>query len=283
MLTSLNLKLCCCSHVTQTIIVRALTTGQLKEYYDLLNVQKTSTPKEIKDSFLKLSKIYHPDNKTTGSHLRFVQLKEAYDAIKDGPPASSDTDRSAKHNSYANYDDHEDLSHKAHAYYREKHREYANPRPPFSSYGRSQTPWEDFQRDREYYKRKKDYERFTMGKAGSSLTSLTIVMAAVAWIVIYSSILLIWDSNSSNKRTFETSRARSYSDYIAYKEFIRRKEMQERRQKSRPVRERMSTKLETVSDTVAPVKEEPIVHPNVVAEKDFNTEMLEDDTNYRLS
>lgn len=221
MLTLLNLKICYSSHITQAIFVRSLSTSQLKEYYAILNVQKSSTPKEIKESFLRLSKIYHPDNRTTGSHLKFVQLKEAYDAIKDGQPAVSDTYRAAKTNSYSNYDEHVDLSHKAHAYYRERHRDY--PESPFGGpYSGSSTPWEDLKRDRNYYRRRQEYERFAMGRAGKPIISLTLLFGAIAWIVIYSSVLLIWDTNDpATKR--DIHRNRGYRDYLAYQEQLRRR------------------------------------------------------------
>lgn len=230
MLTIFNLKLSCYSHVVQTVLIRALSTSRLKEYYDLLDCQKSSTPKEIKESFLRLSKIYHPDNKTTGSHLRFVQLKEAYDAIKDGPPATSDINRpSTRSNSYSTYDEHADLSHKAHAYHRERNRDYANSR---SQYFRSQTPWEDFTRDRSYERQRQEYDRFAMGKMGKPLISFTVIFGAIAWIVIYSSFLLIWDFNSHAKNPYRHN-SRGFEDYEAYKEYIERKRTENQRQRDR--------------------------------------------------
>lgn len=217
-----NIYLCCLGKINSR---RALSTSQLKEYYAILNVKKESTPKEIKDSFLKLSKVYHPDNKLTGSHNKFVKLKEAYDAIKNGPPAMS--------NSYSQNEQDYDLTHKAYARYREQQRNYHNTyekehRYGFGGpYGQSSTPWEDFLRDREYQRRRQNNERFSSppGAAGRSLISVTIIFSAIAWIIIYSSVLLIFDIDHDSKKNMSAYRGRNYEDYLAYEEYLRRKEL----------------------------------------------------------
>lgn len=282
MLTLLNLKFCHSSHITQAIFVRALSTSQLKEYYAILNVQKSSTPKEIKESFLRLSKIYHPDNRTTGSHLKFVQLKQAYDAIKDGPPAVSDTYREAKTNTYSNYDEHVDLSHKAHAFYRENNRDY-----PGSSFGgpyyRSSTPWEDYKRDRDYYKRKAAYEKFSKGRFGQPMISLTLLFSAIAWIVIYSSVLLVWDFNEPTYKR-DNHRNRGYKDYLAYQEHLQRRAAEGiDRDRVVLVRDRMSTRIEPAKKKASPKRDEPIKDDLKIANENKSTEILEDDLNLQVS
>lgn len=58
---------------------------KLAHYYTILKTRPTAKPEQIKESFLTLSKIYHPDNLETGDQAKFVRLKEAYDKIKDAP------------------------------------------------------------------------------------------------------------------------------------------------------------------------------------------------------
>lgn len=58
-------------------------------YYETLNVSKTATPEEIKKSYRKLVKEYHPD-KTGGDDTRFKQIAEAYEVL-------GDSDRRKKH------------------------------------------------------------------------------------------------------------------------------------------------------------------------------------------
>lgn len=51
--------------------------------YDVLNLKKECSSKEIKDSFIKLSKLYHPD-KTKNSksgHQNFLKINEAYSIL----------------------------------------------------------------------------------------------------------------------------------------------------------------------------------------------------------
>ena len=51
-------------------------------YYDILNIDKTSSQDEIKKSYRKLSLKYHPD-RTTGDVEKFKQLNEAYQILGD--------------------------------------------------------------------------------------------------------------------------------------------------------------------------------------------------------
>ncbi|KAK9891659.1 hypothetical protein WA026_015627 [Henosepilachna vigintioctopunctata] len=49
-------------------------------FYDILNVKKDSNTKEIRDAYIKLSKLYHPDN-SNGSHKKFLKINEAYNTL----------------------------------------------------------------------------------------------------------------------------------------------------------------------------------------------------------
>lgn len=241
MLTLLNLKFQygTLTRLPPAIGRRALSTSQLKEYYAILNVNNSSTPKEIRDSFLRLSKIYHPDNKTSGSHLKFVQLKEAYDALKDGPPAtnttssysSSSSTNSTTGNRYSNYDPYEDLSHRAYARYREQTKEYYSGRKKtFSSsfggpYANSSTPWEDMRRDQEWSrKRHSGHFNQSRGSAFQPFIHTTLFLGAIAWIVIYSGAMLIFDYNNQIKSQAAAIRSRRFDEYLTLQESLKRKE-----------------------------------------------------------
>ena len=54
-----------------------------KEYYQVLGLTRDADQKEIKQSFYKLSKLYHPDlNKDDESALKkFKQVAEAYEIL----------------------------------------------------------------------------------------------------------------------------------------------------------------------------------------------------------
>jgi len=58
---------------------------QFKDYYEILGVPRTASADEIKKSFRKLARIYHPDvakNKVTGE-AKFKELNEAYEVLSD--------------------------------------------------------------------------------------------------------------------------------------------------------------------------------------------------------
>ncbi|XP_066244840.1 uncharacterized protein [Euwallacea similis] len=64
----------------------------LKSHYETLKLQRSCSQKEIRDSFIKLSKEYHPDvNKSPGAHKEFLKVQEAYNVL-------------CKRESRANYD-----------------------------------------------------------------------------------------------------------------------------------------------------------------------------------
>lgn len=54
------------------------------DYYEILEVQKNSSLEEIKKSYKRLAKIYHPDkNIENGSDEKFKQINEAYSVLSD--------------------------------------------------------------------------------------------------------------------------------------------------------------------------------------------------------
>ena len=53
-----------------------------KNYYEILNINRKSSRDEIRNSFRKLAKEYHPDtNKTPEAENMFKDINEAYDVL----------------------------------------------------------------------------------------------------------------------------------------------------------------------------------------------------------
>lgn len=57
---------------------------KLRNYYDVLNISPTATPKEISATHKSLAKKYHPDvNKSKDAHKKMILLNEAHDVLSD--------------------------------------------------------------------------------------------------------------------------------------------------------------------------------------------------------
>ncbi|MCL7667408.1 DnaJ domain-containing protein, partial [Klebsiella pneumoniae] len=55
-----------------------------RDYYDVLGVDKGASKDEIKKSYRKLARKYHPDvNKEEGAAEKFKEAKEAYEVLSD--------------------------------------------------------------------------------------------------------------------------------------------------------------------------------------------------------
>lgn len=85
-------------------------------YYEILGVEKTCSLKEIKNSYRKLAKQYHPDkNKDSDTQKQFVSISEAYEVLS-SDISRKEYDDSLKENTgftfdFSNYDIHKDLEH----------------------------------------------------------------------------------------------------------------------------------------------------------------------------
>ncbi|HLB58180.1 MAG TPA: DnaJ domain-containing protein, partial [Gammaproteobacteria bacterium] len=57
---------------------------EYKDYYKILSVSRTATEDEVKRSYRKLARKYHPDvSKEPNAEERFKEVQEAYEVLKD--------------------------------------------------------------------------------------------------------------------------------------------------------------------------------------------------------
>ncbi|XP_025423916.1 dnaJ homolog subfamily C member 4 [Sipha flava] len=80
---------------------------KLSTLYDILNLKPGCTKKEIRNSFIKLSKLNHPDVCGPSANDRFIRINEAYTILMDDDKKNS-YDETLRHNNniqpvYYNY------------------------------------------------------------------------------------------------------------------------------------------------------------------------------------
>ena len=64
-----------------------------KSYYDILGVSESASPEQIKESYRRLAKRYHPDiSKDPDAEEKFKEIQEAYAVLSD-PEKKSNYDR----------------------------------------------------------------------------------------------------------------------------------------------------------------------------------------------
>ena len=55
----------------------------ITDYYETLEISPNANSETIERVFRYLAMRYHPDNQDTGDQLRFSQIMEAHDTLKD--------------------------------------------------------------------------------------------------------------------------------------------------------------------------------------------------------
>ncbi|WP_037290023.1 molecular chaperone DnaJ [Saccharibacillus sacchari] len=59
--------------------------AEKRDYYEVLGIEKGASDQDIKASYRKLARKYHPDvNKADDAEAKFKEVKEAYDVLSDG-------------------------------------------------------------------------------------------------------------------------------------------------------------------------------------------------------
>ena len=68
--------------------------SEKRDYYEVLEVARTATAEEIKKSYRRLARVYHPDiNREDGADEHFKEINEAYEVL-------SDTERRARYDQF---------------------------------------------------------------------------------------------------------------------------------------------------------------------------------------
>jgi len=58
-----------------------MSSSEVEDYYDLLQVSDTAEPETINRVYRMLAQRYHPDNRETGNDARFRAITEAYQVL----------------------------------------------------------------------------------------------------------------------------------------------------------------------------------------------------------
>lgn len=73
---------CSCQTISLFRLRRYSSRASATRYYDVLGITPSATHSQIKDSFYRLSKIYHPDvNKSDSAQVTFQELSQAYEVL----------------------------------------------------------------------------------------------------------------------------------------------------------------------------------------------------------
>ena len=57
---------------------------EYKDYYEIMGLDRDATQDEVKRTYRKLARKYHPDvSKETDAELKFKELGESYEVLKD--------------------------------------------------------------------------------------------------------------------------------------------------------------------------------------------------------
>lgn len=203
---------------------RSLSSSQLRSYLSILNLTEKATAKDVKESFLKLSKVYHPDNRLTGSHEKFVQLREAYDALKDnGAGARSGLGSSNAYKAQpgeANYQQTYRAYREAHdAFYRERQTHYTSDpfrRYPNNNHQHGHNPWSGMNEKADQFTNRGG------GPFGKTLTSFTLFSGAFAWVVIFACFITAFDYKTKIDYTLRDLKEYDFTDVKDHQDYIRK-------------------------------------------------------------
>lgn len=143
-------------------------------YYEVLNIKKNATDKEIKNAYRVLAKKYHPDtyqgNKSVAEE-KMKQINEAYDVLSD-KEAKSKYDEQFKSPTNENT---QNSSHSSQGYYNYETQEYRSPDPREADY-RSYYNYEP-----EYgYEPEYDFSKLKMIFTGSKLKIVFLVIGIIS-------------------------------------------------------------------------------------------------------
>jgi len=64
-----------------TIQTRFNDFDQPKTFYEILGIEPDASPKKIKDAYLNLAKLYHPDHNHNDNDRRMIELNLVYDVL----------------------------------------------------------------------------------------------------------------------------------------------------------------------------------------------------------
>ncbi|XP_078088151.1 dnaJ homolog subfamily C member 28 [Mustelus asterias] len=70
-----------CSRSARMFLGYRAMSRSLRDCYRLLNVQEGCNAEEVKEAYLKLVKLHHPDTGSGADPVKFMQVKEAYKAV----------------------------------------------------------------------------------------------------------------------------------------------------------------------------------------------------------
>ncbi|XP_035730417.1 dnaJ homolog subfamily C member 4-like [Vespa mandarinia] len=85
-----------------SVIFRGYGTHRSHKYYEILEVSPDCSQKEIRRSFIALSKKFHPDIMGKEGHDKFVALQEAYNVLSK-EHTRKQYDMSLKYNTYSSF------------------------------------------------------------------------------------------------------------------------------------------------------------------------------------
>ncbi|CAD5231363.1 unnamed protein product [Bursaphelenchus xylophilus] len=100
-----------------------------RDVYKLLEVSRSATPEEIKDSYYTLSKKYHPDS-PTADPKRFLEIKNAYEKLRDRKKTSEENGKSSLHR--FTREDLEKVDERFKNYYRSRTVDYKAHKPVYT-------------------------------------------------------------------------------------------------------------------------------------------------------